>query len=73
MFHNIIIILVLNTANKLAMDMHIVYGNNQIAKSTNTKFTGFIMYPYLTRNNYLFFIFSFCYDLLYNFVKLFSP
>jgi hypothetical protein len=28
---------------KLAMDMHIVYGNNQIAKSTNTKFTGFVM------------------------------
>jgi hypothetical protein len=25
------------------MDMHIVSGNNQIAKSTNTKFTGFIM------------------------------
>jgi hypothetical protein len=27
------------TKNSDAMDMHIVYGNNQIAKSTNTKFS----------------------------------
>jgi hypothetical protein len=84
---------------KLSMDMHIVYGNNQIAKSINTKFTCFIMgntlpwkehdvwlmpklglpcyaimavNPYVTRN-YLHFSYSHCYDLLYNFVKQFSP
>jgi hypothetical protein len=34
------------------MDMHIVYGNNQIAKSNNTKFTGFIMGNTLSWNEH---------------------
>jgi hypothetical protein len=41
------------TKNSCAMDMHIDYGNNQIAKSTTTKFLGLIINNMLSWKGYV--------------------
>jgi hypothetical protein len=72
------------TKNSDAMDMHIDYGNNQIAKAANTKFLGLIMDNMLSWKGHVDWlmyklglacyaiILSFCYDLWYNILGQFS-